>query len=42
MDEVYKNLPTPAFTDEEKELISSNVYAHVWRQAIGGHFARVG
>ena len=40
MDEVYTNLPTPPFTKEEKELIASNVYAHVWQQAMSGNFAR--
>ena len=40
MDEVFTNLPTPPFTEEEKQLIASNVYAHVWQQAMGGNFAR--
>lgn len=40
MDEVYMNLPTPPFTEEEKKLIASNVYTHVWQQAMNGSFAR--
>jgi type I restriction enzyme, R subunit len=40
MDEVFTGLPTPPFTAEEKELIASNVYAHVWQQAMSGNFAR--
>ena len=40
LDEVYMGLPTPPFTDEEKELVASNVYAHVWQQAMAGGFAR--
>jgi type I restriction enzyme, R subunit len=40
MDNVFTNLPTPPFTEEEKELIASNVYAHVWQQAMSGNFAR--
>jgi type I restriction enzyme R subunit len=40
MDQIYTNLPTPPFTDEEKELIASNVYAHVWQQAMSGNFGR--
>ena len=40
LDEVYKNLPSPPFTAEEKELVAKNVYAHVWQQAMGGGFAR--
>lgn len=42
MDKVFANLPTPPFTAEEKELIASNVYAHVWQQAMNGSFARPG
>jgi type I restriction enzyme R subunit len=40
MDEIYTNLPSPPFTAEENELIASNVYAHVWQQAMSGNFAR--
>lgn len=40
MDEVYTNLPSPPFTEEEKGRIASNVYAHVWQQAMSGNFAR--
>jgi type I restriction enzyme, R subunit len=39
MDEVFMNLPTPPFTEEEKGLVANNVYAHVWQQAMGGQFA---
>ena len=39
MDEVFMNLPTPPFTDEEKGLVANNVYAHVWQQAMSGQFA---
>jgi type I restriction enzyme, R subunit len=40
LDEVFANLPTPPFTSEEKKLVAGNVYAHVWRQALNGRFAR--
>lgn len=40
LDAVYADLPSPAFTAEEKRLVAANVYAHVWRQAVGGGFAR--
>jgi len=40
MDKVFMNLPTPPFTEEEKELVANNVYAHVWQQAMSGQFAR--
>ena len=41
LDEVYANLPTPPFTDDEKKAVAAEVYAHVWQQAISGEFARV-
>jgi type I restriction enzyme R subunit len=40
LDEVFAKLPTPPFTLEEKRLVASNVYAHVWQQAMSGEFAR--
>ena len=40
LDEVHTSLPTPPFTAAEKELLASNVYAHVWQQAMNGAFAR--
>lgn len=36
LDAVYADLPSPAFTAEEKRMVAANVYAHVWRQAVGG------
>lgn len=38
LDNVYSMLPTPPFTAEEKKLVASNVYAHVWQQAMRGGF----
>jgi type I restriction enzyme, R subunit len=40
LDEVFASLPTPPFTTDEKRLVASNVYAHVWQQAMTGEFAR--
>ena len=40
LDAVYADLPTPPFTAEEKRLVAANVYAHVWKQAVSGGFAR--
>ena len=42
MDEVFTNLPTPPFTEEEKGLVANNVYAHVWQQAMSGQSAMAG
>ena len=39
MDEIFMKLPTPPFTEAEKTLVASNVYAHVWQQAMSGQFA---
>lgn len=36
LDEVYKALPTPPFTEAEKEEAARNVYQHVWQQAASG------
>ena len=40
LDEIFVKLPSPPFTAEEKKLVASNVYAHVWQQAMSGGFAR--
>ena len=40
LDQVYASLPTPPFTAEEKKAAAAEVYAHVWQQAISGHFER--
>lgn len=39
LDTVYRSLPTPPFSAEEKKLIAHNVYTHVWSQATGGRLA---
>ena len=39
LDEVFTNLPTPPFTEEEMKVVASNVYDHVWQQAVSGIFA---
>ena len=41
LDEVYASLPSPPFTDEEKENVASEIYNHVWQQAVSGDFAQV-
>ena len=40
LNEIYRGLPSPPFTQEEKKAVASNVYTHVWQQAISGEFAR--
>ena len=39
LDEIFTNLPTPPFTEEEMKVVASNVYDHVWQQAVSGNFA---
>ena len=41
LDEVFAGLPTPPFTVEEKQAVASDVYTHVWQQAVSGEFAMV-
>jgi type I restriction enzyme R subunit len=41
LDHVYMNLPTPPFTENDKNLIAQNVYAHIWQQAVSGTFGAV-
>jgi type I restriction enzyme R subunit len=41
LDQVLTALPTPPFTDDEKQAVAGNVYAHVWQQAMSGEFATV-
>ena len=38
LNEVFDNLPTPPFSKEEKNALASDVYDHIWQQAIGGAF----
>lgn len=40
LDNVFRSLPTPPFTAEEKKLVATNVYAHVWKQSMSGQFAK--
>ena len=39
LDEVFANLPTPPFTVQDKEAVATEVYDHVWQQAVSGDFA---
>ena len=39
LDKIYAGLPTPPFTLEEKEAVASEVYNHIWQQAIRGELA---
>ena len=41
LDEVFTSLPTPPFTLEEKETAASDIYSHIWQQAVRGELALV-
>ncbi len=41
LNKVYSNLPTPPFTEPEKETVADNVYQHIWQQAVSGEFTKV-
>ncbi len=41
LDEIYASLPTPPFTPEEKKAVATEVYEHVWQQALRGEYGRV-
>ena len=41
LNSVYSKLPTPPFTEQEKEATAAEVYSHVWQQAVSGEFAKV-
>jgi type I restriction enzyme R subunit len=37
LDHVYATLPSPPFTEEEKQALAKQVYQHVWQQSARGH-----
>jgi len=39
LDRLFEALPTPPFTEEEKEEAARKVYQHVWQQAASGMFS---
>jgi type I restriction enzyme R subunit len=36
LDHPYQQLPSPPFTDEEKQALAEEAYRHVWQQGAGG------
>ena len=39
LDSLYNHLPSPPFTDEDKEEVANSIYQHVWQQTVSGHYA---
>lgn len=40
LDKVYADLPTPPFTEADKQAAADHIYQHVWQQALRGNAAR--
>jgi len=38
LDHLFRVLPSPPFTDEDKQAAAERVYQHVWQQSARGHF----
>ncbi len=41
LDELFDSLPTPPFAVEDKQAVASDVYTHIWQQAVSGEIAMV-
>jgi len=39
LDRLFEMLPTPPFSEEEKQTVARRVYQHVWQQSASGLFA---
>jgi type I restriction enzyme R subunit len=39
LDHVFQALPTPPFTDDEKQAIAKLAYQHIWQQSVEASFA---
>ena len=38
LDHVFAALPSPPFTDDEKQAVARQIYQHVWQQSASGPF----
>ncbi len=38
LDHIFSALPSPPFTEGEKQVLAKQVYQHVWQQSASGHF----
>ena len=39
-DHLFSELPSPPFTDYDKQTVAKRVYQHVWQQSASGHFGQ--
>lgn len=37
LDNLWRSLPRPPFTDEDTEVVAGRVYDHVWERSASGH-----
>ena len=42
LDNLYRDLPTPPFTDQDKEEVAEKVYRHIFLRSLGGEFGAGG
>jgi type I site-specific restriction-modification system R (restriction) subunit len=40
LDHVFRDLPTPPFSEEEKQAAAARAYQHIWSQSTSGRFPR--
>ncbi|WP_217160915.1 hypothetical protein [Thiocystis violascens] len=38
LDRLYSDLPSPSFTEADKQEAAAIVYRHVWQQSVSGAF----
>ena len=38
LNQIYSDLPSPPFSEEDKERLAEGVYAHIWQRAVRGDF----
>ena len=38
LDDLYRHLPSPPFTEEDKQEAAAMVYQHIWQQSVSGAF----
>lgn len=38
LDHLYEHLPSPPFSDQDKEATAETIYHYVWQQSAAGHY----
>jgi type I restriction enzyme R subunit len=42
LDNLYRDLPTPPFSEKDKEEVAEKVYGHIWQRSVGGELGAGG